>query len=241
MAATRKMRPKINAISGDNRVKASYTVGVPVVTYCRISADKTGAGLGVERQAADCRDLALRLGLVSPKCSPITIFPPTRQTPARLRAKLKKGLKEGRWSTLLIWHVAGSAEAYAILKTSLTWSTARLPYTPSKVARLILKHRRGRLQARMLGTLARYESEHRSDRVRRALQQSADLGRNHGGPRPYGWNPDATLSHGEAAIIAEPDPPHQRRVADHWRPSYVLEVCHPPVVHHGLHTRSGKS
>jgi hypothetical protein len=37
------------------------------VIYCRISADKTGAGLGVERQAADCRDLALKLGLGEPE------------------------------------------------------------------------------------------------------------------------------------------------------------------------------
>jgi len=30
--------------------------------YCRISRDKVGAGLGVERQQADCRALAERLG-----------------------------------------------------------------------------------------------------------------------------------------------------------------------------------
>ena len=30
--------------------------------YCRISQDRTGEGLGVERQEADCRQLAERLG-----------------------------------------------------------------------------------------------------------------------------------------------------------------------------------
>ena len=30
--------------------------------YCRISQDKTGAGLGVERQEQDCRELAAHLG-----------------------------------------------------------------------------------------------------------------------------------------------------------------------------------
>jgi site-specific DNA recombinase len=29
--------------------------------YCRISRDRVGAGLGVERQEEDCRDLANRL------------------------------------------------------------------------------------------------------------------------------------------------------------------------------------
>ena len=57
----------------------------------------------------------------------------------------------------------------------------------------------GRLQARMLGTLARYESEHRSDRVRRAMDQNAERGIAHGGPRPYGWNSDGTLDPAEAA------------------------------------------
>ena len=61
----------------------------------------------------------------------------------------------------------------------------------------------GRFQARMLGTLARYESEHRSDRVRRKMDANAEAGIAHGGPRPYGWNPDGTLDPAEAEIVAE--------------------------------------
>jgi DNA invertase Pin-like site-specific DNA recombinase len=33
------------------------------VIYTRISKDRTGAGLGVERRTEDCRELADRLGL----------------------------------------------------------------------------------------------------------------------------------------------------------------------------------
>ncbi len=61
----------------------------------------------------------------------------------------------------------------------------------------------GRLQARMLGTLARYESEHRSDRVRRALDQNAERGIAHGGPRPYGWTRAGAVEPAEAGIVAE--------------------------------------
>jgi hypothetical protein len=61
----------------------------------------------------------------------------------------------------------------------------------------------GRLQARMLGTLARYESEHRSDRVKRALAQAAERGTSHGGLRPYGWHRDGTLDPAEAQVVAE--------------------------------------
>src|SRR6478736_4372336 len=35
---------------------------LPAAIYCRISRDREGAGLGVERQEADCRALAERLG-----------------------------------------------------------------------------------------------------------------------------------------------------------------------------------
>jgi site-specific DNA recombinase len=38
----------------------------------------------------------------------------------------------------------------------------------------------GRLTARLLGSIARHESEHKSERVRRALQQRARSGRSHG-------------------------------------------------------------
>jgi site-specific DNA recombinase len=47
----------------------------------------------------------------------------------------------------------------------------------------------GRMNARMLGTVARYESEHRSDRIRLAGEHNAAEGRWSGGRRPYGYRP----------------------------------------------------
>ena len=44
----------------------------------------------------------------------------------------------------------------------------------------------GKLVARMLGSIARHESDHKSERVRRALQQNATAGRSHGRVA-YGW------------------------------------------------------
>jgi len=48
----------------------------------------------------------------------------------------------------------------------------------------------GRMQARMLGNVARYESEHRSARTRLAHDQIAAEGRWKGGRRPYGYRPE---------------------------------------------------
>lgn len=63
----------------------------------------------------------------------------------------------------------------------------------------------GRLVARQLGGVARYESEHKSERVKRALQQNAAVGRSHG-RAAYGWSRDAsgeTVNPLEAAVVVE--------------------------------------
>jgi site-specific DNA recombinase len=180
------------------------------VTYCRISADKTGAGLGVERQAADCRDLALRLGLGEPEVltdNDMSAYSGKRRPGYE---QLKEGLRTGRWDTLIIWHVDRLCRNVRDLEDIVDLVNGQAAVHTVKGGEIDLETPEGRLQARMLGTLARYESEHRSDRVRRALDQVAENGKSQGGPRPYGWIRDepkvAKFSHNdpaEAGIVAE--------------------------------------
>jgi site-specific DNA recombinase len=63
----------------------------------------------------------------------------------------------------------------------------------------------GRLTARMLGGLARYESDHKSERIRRKHQEIAAHGRvSGGGSRPYGYEADkVTVRPSEAAVVRE--------------------------------------
>jgi len=63
----------------------------------------------------------------------------------------------------------------------------------------------GRLTARMLGSLARYESDHKSERIRRKHEEIAANGRvSGGGSRPYGYEADKlTVRAAEAAIVRE--------------------------------------
>jgi DNA invertase Pin-like site-specific DNA recombinase len=63
----------------------------------------------------------------------------------------------------------------------------------------------GRLTARMLGGLARYESDHKSERIRRKHEEIAANGRvSGGGSRPYGYEADkVTIRAAEAAIVRE--------------------------------------
>ena len=64
----------------------------------------------------------------------------------------------------------------------------------------------GRLTARMLGGLARYESDHKSERIRRKHEEiAAERARcSGGGSRPYGYESDkVTIRAAEAAIVRE--------------------------------------
>ncbi len=66
------------------------------------------------------------------------------------------------------------------------------------------------MTARILGSVARGESEHKSDRVRHALQQRAEMGRSHGRVS-YGWSrgvlPDGskteTVDEAQAALVRD--------------------------------------
>jgi site-specific DNA recombinase len=173
------------------------------VTYCRISNDKTGAGLGIERQAADCRELALKLALGVPEVlsdNDISAYSGKRRPGYE---RLLEGLAEGRWSALLIWHVDRLCRNLRDLENIVDLVNGRVAVYVVRGGEIDLETPEGRLQARMLGSIARYESEHRADRVRRAMEQNADRGLDHGGRRKYGWNPDGTVVDDEAAIVAD--------------------------------------
>ena len=188
-------------------------VAVSIVAYCRISADKTGAGLGVERQAADCRDLAATLGLPDPEVltdNDLSAYSDKRRPGYE---QLLEGLREGQWTTLLVWHVDRLCRSVRDLEDIVDLVNGRVAVHTVKGGEINLETPEGRLQARMLGTLARYESEHRSDRVRRALDQNAERGIAHGGPRPYGWTRAGDGRAGRGRDCRRADPPrHRRRV-----------------------------
>jgi site-specific DNA recombinase len=176
---------------------------VTAVAYCRISADKTGAGLGVERQAADCRELAGRLGLPAPEVitdNDLSAYSGKRR-PGYDR--LLAGLREGRWSTLLVWHVDRLTRNLRDLEDVVDAVNGRCAVHTVRGGEIDLETSEGRLQARMLGSVARYESEHRSDRVKRKMLENAENGRTHGGPRRYGYTADGAVITAEAGILEE--------------------------------------
>src|SRR5215218_7324681 len=77
---------------------------LPAVIYARISRDRAGAGLGVDRQEADCRQLAERLGW---KVVGVYVDNDISAYSGKRRPQYEEMLREigaGRVKGVLAWH-----------------------------------------------------------------------------------------------------------------------------------------
>lgn len=174
------------------------------VIYCRISRDREGSGLGTERQQRECRELADRLGLtVDHVYVDDDVSAYSGKPRPRYRALLDE-VTAGRVGTVLVWHTDRLHRAPAELET---WIAAAEPHgvvvRPVRAGELDLATAAGRLTARIVGSVARHESELKGERIRAQKRQARDAGRWLGGRRPFGYAADGrTLIAAEADLIA---------------------------------------
>ena len=174
--------------------------------YCRISQDRDGQALGVARQEADCRELVQRLGW-----SVAGLYVDNDLS-------AHSGKRRPEWERLLADAQAGVVDAV------VAWHPDRLVRRPKDLERFIEVVERarakvatvtaghfdlgtptGRATARTVTAWANFESEHKSERIRRKLDELAAAGKvTNGGPRPFGFLLDrVTLDEAEAALIRE--------------------------------------
>jgi DNA invertase Pin-like site-specific DNA recombinase len=183
-------------------------VGTPAraAIYCRISADRSGAGEGVGRQEAECRELAESLGWTVSAVlvdNDISAFS-GRRRPAY--EELLAGLKAGEFDGLIAWapdrlhRRLGDLEQLIGLveNTGVEVRTVRS-------GRVDLSTASGRVQARLLGSVARYESEMKGERHQAKAREMAQAGKpNGGGLRPFGFKPGGLeVDEAEADLIRE--------------------------------------
>ena len=176
--------------------------------YLRISSDQRD-GAGVERQERECRELADRLGWQ------IVAAPFTDNDISAFTGKHRPG-----YEALLESIKAGQTQAV------ICWHSHRLHRQPKELepymelcnrhgvenAAVVMGKRdyvtaSGQFNARMLGAVAYFESQHKAERIRAAHRQIAENGQWRGGIRPFGYEGDGmTIREDEAAEI--------RRVAE---------------------------
>lgn len=156
--------------------------------YCRISKDREGAGLGVQRQEQDCREVAHKLGW---EVAHVFVDNDISAYSGKVRPKYREmleAMKAGTVQGIIAWHTDRLHRSPRELEEYIDVSEKHGVTTQTaKAGEIDLSTPSGRAVARTLGAWARYESEHKSERIIRKKLQLAQTGAFSGGPVPFGW------------------------------------------------------
>lgn len=182
------------------------TAPVRAGIYARISSDREGDGLGVARQIEDCARLAERKGwrVVEQYVDDDVSAWSGKKRPQYARSL--EDLEAGAIDGLLVYDLdrlhrqPSELEAFIDLCARL-----RLSNVASVSGDIDLTTSDGQFQARILGAVAKKESDDKSRRIRRKHEEIAASGKvSGGGSRPYGYEDDKlTVRPAEAAIVTE--------------------------------------
>lgn len=170
--------------------------------YCRISADRVGAGLGVARQREDCERLAAERGW-----SVVGVYEDNdvsayiaRHRP-RYRALLE-AIGAGTVDLVVAWHTDRLHRSPVELEEWIAICDPRgVGVVTVRAGELDLSSAAGRMTARIVGAVARHESEQKSERIARKHRELAMAGKPAGGMRAFGHNADGTVNEVEATVI----------------------------------------
>lgn len=175
------------------------------IIYARISRDKVGAGLGVERQRDDCRDLARRLGWSVVGVESDNDISAYSGKPRPGYERTLAALVEGEANAVIAWHTdrlhrrTVELERFLDVVEKHGVEVATVQAGPSDLASPT-----GRMNARIGATMASFEVEHSRERMKRAKAQAARDGKFRGGRRPFGFEADGvTIRADEADVIRE--------------------------------------
>ncbi|MDT0387786.1 recombinase family protein [Streptomyces dubilierae] len=173
--------------------------------YCRMSEDREGGGLGIDRQREDCEELAQQLGLKVIRVYTDNDLSAYSGKPRPDYQLMLDDLRRGIYGTVIAWHTDRLHRRPTELEEYIDVCEPRQIQTRTvKAGSLDLATATGRMIARQLGVQARYEVERMIERQRRAREQKVQRGEWSGGPRPYGWEEDGvTPVTEEIAVIRE--------------------------------------
>lgn len=185
----------------------STTMTTRAAIYCRISDDREGAGLGVERQEKDCRKLAADLGWdVAAVYVDNDLSAYNRRKPRKGYLSLLADVEARTVTGLVAWHNDRLHRSSRELEDFIDVVEASgAAIQTVKAGRYDLTTPAGRLNARLIGAVAQYESEQKAVRNRAKALQLADAGQlGNGGPRPFGYQADRiTIRDDEANLLRE--------------------------------------
>jgi len=182
------------------------TTQVRAAIYTRISRDVRGDMLGVDRQRKDCLAFCKSRGWEAVEIlTDDDVSAYSRRRVRRGYRRLLQLVKDGNVNAVVAWHPDRLHRSPVELEGFIDIVEA----SGAKVATVQggdydLATASGRMNARIVGAVARHESEHKSERIRAQREQLALAGGFQGGRRPFGYTADGlTVVEAEAALIRE--------------------------------------
>lgn len=173
--------------------------------YLRISKDSEGLGLGVARQEQDARRLCEQRGWeVGPVFTDSDISAYSGATrPAYLG--LLDSIEQRQVGAVVAYHPDRLHRSPVELEHFITLVDQADVRVETVASGLVdLGTASGRMSARIVGAVARAESERSSERIKRKKDQLAEDGVFAGGARPFGYQDDrVTIDKAEAKILKE--------------------------------------
>lgn len=187
------------------RVYLKVSITMRAAIYCRISDDRTGQGLGVARQRTDCEDIVNREGWGLIEVYVDNDLSAFNGKPRPAYDRMLDDLAAGHVDAVVAWHPdrlyrdmrdmedfieaveKASAQVRTVTAGAVDLSTAS-----------------GRMTARVGAAVARHESEHKAERIRRKMAELAEAGKSTGGPRTFGFEADHySVREEEATLVRE--------------------------------------
>src|SRR6266851_1067495 len=184
-------RLRLCTMSTATRKAASQTSAreatVRAAIYVRISQDRAGAGLGVARQEEDCRALCERKGWQVARVYEDNDVSAYSRKPRPEWRQLLADISAGRIDAIVCWHVDRLTRSPRELEDVIDLHDTRGVNLATVTGQMDLSTSQGRMVARMLGSAARHEAEHKAERQARERRQKALAGQPHSsGTRGYG-------------------------------------------------------
>jgi site-specific DNA recombinase len=174
--------------------------GQRAVIYARISKDQNHDELGVDRQERECRELCEHLGL-----EVIEVFRDDDRSaysgkPRKRYLEMMRRLGQHEFEVIVAWdpdrlHRARLTELEPFIDAV---NEAGVQIVTVAGGAYDLTTSAGRLQARVVGSVARHESEHKAERINSKMVELAGQRRMTGGTgryRAFGYHPYVPESH----------------------------------------------
>jgi DNA invertase Pin-like site-specific DNA recombinase len=160
----------------------------------------------VDRQEADCRELAQRLGwdVVAVFADNDVSAYDRRKVRPQYRHMLE-AIRRGDVHGVIAWHPDRLHRRNTELEGFIDLvETHGVQVQTVRAGQYDLATASGQMIARILGAAAQHEVAHSRERVQRAKTQAATDGKYRGGPRPFGYEADGmTVRESEARVIRD--------------------------------------